>query len=138
MPFAANGRISTDEFPDSIEISAEQYQEALEGMCNGLVVTIEHGFKVALVDAPASTLDPVPTPEPTLDELLEMANARRDRLLAIAAIRIAPLQDAVDLGEVTPPETALLNDWKRYRVALNRLPDQPGFPTEIDWPLPPA
>lgn len=51
---------------------------------------------------------------------------------------IAPLQDAVDLDEATEAEAALLKDWKRYRVALNRLPDQPGYPAEIDWPAPPA
>ncbi|MCT8189895.1 phage tail assembly chaperone, partial [Pseudomonas monteilii] len=28
--------------------------------------------------------------------------------------------------------------WKRYRVALNRLPEQAGWPTEIDWPALPA
>lgn len=51
---------------------------------------------------------------------------------------IAPLQDAVDLDEATEAEAARLKDWKRYRVALNRLPDQPGYPVEIDWPAPPA
>ncbi|MDH0646233.1 tail fiber assembly protein [Pseudomonas sp. GD03858] len=51
---------------------------------------------------------------------------------------IAPLQDAVDLDEATEAEALRLKDWKRYRVALNRLPDQPGYPAAIDWPAPPA
>ncbi|MCX5511449.1 tail fiber assembly protein [Pseudomonas sp. BJa3] len=51
---------------------------------------------------------------------------------------IAPLQDAVDLDEATEAEALRLKEWKRYRVALNRLPDQPGYPAEIDWPAPPA
>ncbi|WP_430305328.1 tail fiber assembly protein, partial [Pseudomonas mosselii] len=51
---------------------------------------------------------------------------------------IAPLQDAVDLDEATEAEAALLKEWKRYRVALNRVPDQPGYPAAIDWPAPPA
>lgn len=56
----------------------------------------------------------------------------------IADFAIAPLQDAVDLDEATEAEAALLKEWKRYRVALNRLPEQPGYPAEIDWPAPPA
>ena len=57
---------------------------------------------------------------------------------AAADSAIAPLQDAVDIDEATEAETALLKDWKRYRVALNRLPEQSGYPTENDWPAPPA
>ncbi|WP_286088892.1 tail fiber assembly protein [Pseudomonas sp. MWU13-3659] len=51
---------------------------------------------------------------------------------------IAPLQDAVDIDDATQAEAALLKDWKRYRVALNRLPEQAGYPATIDWPAPPA
>lgn len=57
---------------------------------------------------------------------------------AAADAAIAPLQDAVDLDDATEAEAELLKDWKRYRVALNRLPEQVGYPTEIDWPAPPA
>ena len=60
------------------------------------------------------------------------------RLLEDAALRIAPLQDAVDIDEATEDEIASLKDWKKYRVALNRIPDQPGYPQSIDWPAVPA
>jgi len=60
------------------------------------------------------------------------------RLRKLADNAIAPLQDAVDLDEATEAETAALKEWKRFRVALNRLPDQEGYPAEIDWPAPPA
>lgn len=59
-------------------------------------------------------------------------------LRAVADAAIAPLQDALDIDESTAAEEALLKLWKRYRVALNRLPEQPGYPTTIDWPAPPA
>lgn len=62
--------------------------------------------------------------------------ARDERASADTAI--APLQDAVDLDDATDIEADLLKRWKRYRVALNRLPDQPGYPDAIDWPAPPA
>lgn len=134
MPYAANDVIAEDEFPGSIEITAAQYAEALEGMCSGLVVTIEGGFKVA---APALP-QPEPTPEPTPTELADFAGAKRDQLLAVAAIRIAPLQDAVDLGRATPEVITKLKQWKGYRVDLNEIDLQDGFPLAIDWPVAPG
>lgn len=63
---------------------------------------------------------------------VEKVTGERDYFLATAAIRIAPLQDAVDLDDATDEEIALLKKWKQYRVALNRIdtanptwPEQP-------------
>ncbi|ECW0880022.1 tail fiber assembly protein, partial [Salmonella enterica subsp. enterica] len=46
--------------------------------------------------------------------------------------KIAPLQDAVDLGIATDDEKAQLDEWKKYRVLVNRVdtsapswPDKP-------------
>lgn len=64
----------------------------------------------------------------------EQASAERDARLTEAAIRIAPLQDAVDLGDASPAEEAGLTAWKRYRIAVNRVHLQPGFPSAIVWP----
>lgn len=61
-------------------------------------------------------------------------NARR-RVIADKAI--APLQDAVDIDEATEAEVALLKAWKKYRVALNRQPDEPGYPGSVTWPAAP-
>lgn len=59
-------------------------------------------------------------------------------LRAVADSAIDPLQDAVDLEEATEAEAAKLKAWKKYRIALIRVPDQPGYPDTIDWPAPPA
>jgi len=75
---------------------------------------------------------------PTPEQVLSSANAQRDSLLAVAGLRIAPLQDAVDLDAATADDTANLKLWKQYRVAVNRVSEQPGFPATIDWPAPPA
>lgn len=75
---------------------------------------------------------------PTPEQVLQSANAQRDSLLAVAGLRIAPLQDAVDLGSATDTDTANLKLWKQYRVAVNRVSDQAGFPATINWPAPPA
>ncbi|MCO7595083.1 MULTISPECIES: tail fiber assembly protein [Pseudomonas] len=70
--------------------------------------------------------------------LLADVQAEIARLRKAADEAIAPLQDAADLDEATEVEADSLKAWKRYRVALNRLPDQPGYPVEIDWPALPA
>jgi len=70
--------------------------------------------------------------------LLAQAQAEITRRRAQADQAIAPLQDAVDLDEASQAEADLLKAWKRYRVALNRVPEQPGYPASIDWPAPPA
>lgn len=57
---------------------------------------------------------------------------------AVADSTIAPLQDAVDLEEATEADIETLKAWKKYRIALIRVPDQPGYPDTIDWPAPPA
>jgi hypothetical protein len=64
MPYAKNGTVSTDELEGGIEITDEQYAEALEGMMAGKVVTIDYGFKV---DFPPKVVDE--TPEPTFEQI---------------------------------------------------------------------
>lgn len=54
MPYAKNGQISTEPIEGGIEITAEQYDEALAGMLAGRVVSVDEGFAV---------IDP-PEPEP--------------------------------------------------------------------------
>lgn len=86
----------------------------------------------AFIEPPVDAAPPEPTP--TADQTL----ARRDALLAMAALRIAPLQDAVDLAEATTAETDALRAWKLYRVALNRIESAAGFPESVQWPTEPT
>ncbi|OAE45773.1 hypothetical protein A7J58_12375 [Enterobacter cloacae] len=69
--------------------------------------------------------------EYTRDELLAQNEAKKQNLMALASSAIAPLQDAIDIGEATDTERALLAEWKSYRVKLNRM----KFGDE--WPVPP-
>lgn len=66
------------------------------------------------------------------NELVEQAEAKKAELLSAAAAAIAPLQDAVDIGEATEEESALLLEWKKYRVLLNRI--KPADAPDINWP----
>ncbi|HAX9712040.1 TPA: tail fiber assembly protein [Serratia marcescens] len=71
--------------------------------------------------------------EPSRDEVIAQAEKLKAKKLSDAAIAIAPLQDAVDLGIATEAEIALLKEWKTYRVALNRVALDDG--TGIEWPI---
>ncbi|EKS3671600.1 tail fiber assembly protein [Salmonella enterica] len=63
---------------------------------------------------------------------LRQAEETKNNLLQMATEKIAPLQDAVDLGEATDDEKARLLAWKKYRVQVNRVdisnPDWPQKP----------
>ncbi|EAX5653092.1 tail fiber assembly protein [Salmonella enterica] len=63
---------------------------------------------------------------------LRQAEETKSRLLQMASEKIAPLQDAVDLGLATDDEKAQLDEWKKYRVLVNRVdtsnPDWPDVP----------
>lgn len=71
-------------------------------------------------------------------ELLASVQAEAAGLRTVADKAIAPLQDAVDLDDATDADVLSLKAWKKYRVALNRLPEQPGYPADINWPALPA
>ncbi|RON86882.1 phage tail protein [Pseudomonas fluorescens] len=71
------------------------------------------------------------------DQALAIVVAEIDRRRTIADKAIAPLQDAVDIDDATDADVVLLKAWKKYRVALNRLPDEPGYPSSISWPVAP-
>ncbi|EBB7291767.1 tail fiber assembly protein [Salmonella enterica] len=63
---------------------------------------------------------------------LREAEGTKSRLLQMASGKIAPLQDAVDLGIATDEEKSQLAEWKKYRVLVNRVdtsnPDWPDVP----------
>ncbi|EAM2342933.1 tail fiber assembly protein [Salmonella enterica] len=64
---------------------------------------------------------------------LREAEGTKSRLLQMASEKIAPLQDAVDLDIVTDDEKAQLDEWKKYRVLVNRVDI-----SKPDWPEQPA
>ncbi|EAR7757400.1 tail fiber assembly protein [Salmonella enterica] len=64
---------------------------------------------------------------------LRQAEETKNNLLKMATEKIAPLQDAVDLGEATDDEKARLLAWKKYRVQVNRVDT-----SNPDWPFRPV
>lgn len=66
---------------------------------------------------------------------IAQATQQKESLLAMAASKIAPLQDAVDLDIATEEEAALLLAWKKYRVLLSRIKSEDA--PNIKWPSKP-
>lgn len=64
--------------------------------------------------------------------------ARLDGKLKQAATTMTPLEDAEKIGIITDSEAAKLLAWRRYRVALYRLPESEGWPADVEWPEPPS
>ena len=61
--------------------------------------------------------------------------ARGEGLAGMVAVAWT-IRNRVD--DATDVEAAALKAWKKYRVALSRVPDQAGYPGNIDWPAAPA
>lgn len=111
---------------DLIPLSEHQYAALREGLSAGSVLSFS--------SRGVSLVGPAP---PSDEQLVIAASAKRDLLLGQAAVFMAPLQDASDLGVATEGERERLLAWKQYRVALGRIGQQPSFPHHIDWPLTP-
>lgn len=63
---------------------------------------------------------------------LTQATQQKESLLALAASKIAPLQDAVDLDIAIEDEVAFLRMWKKYRILLSRIKTEDA--PNIKWP----
>ena len=127
---AANGGFYLEgvspEIPeDAMEVSEEKYNELMSGQATGKEIKAGKDGAPELVDPPALTQG----------QEVALAENQRSSLMAEAALSVSPLQDAVDLGDATEEEEALLKSWKQYRVALNRL-DLTTAP-DISWPAKP-
>ncbi|WP_083384092.1 tail fiber assembly protein [Cupriavidus sp. USMAHM13] len=96
---------------DAVEIDQSHYEALQAGQEDGKLIRAGADGAPCLADVPG----------PTAADLLYAAQVKRGQLMAEAALRIAPLQDAVDLGIATTAEVSALNAWKSFRVALNRL-----------------
>ncbi|EPC7688572.1 tail fiber assembly protein [Providencia stuartii] len=64
--------------------------------------------------------------------LIEQAEQEKSQRLNEANNTLTYLQDSVDTGLATEEEAAALQEWKKYRVLLNRV-DASTAP-DIDWP----
>ena len=76
---------------------------------------------------PLSVTPPVPDQAEQVRE--ELLQRRR-----VADGMIQHMQDILDIGEGTNEIESSILKWKRFRVALNRVADQIGYPDYVEWP----
>lgn len=130
MPYASEGLISQDPIQGGVEISTQQYLHALEGMQQGLEVTIGSGFQVA---APAEP----PSHKLTDFELLEIQ--RQDESIWRANEMPLALEcvTSINFGDGSIPGTA--KQWQDYWLALRDWKDgNPDFPDMSKRPIRPS
>lgn len=98
--------------------------------------TEEHGRELysRAVFGEFGPIEVITPPPPTEGEQQTRLNA----LLKQAATAMAPLEDAEALGIISDTEREMLTAWRRYRVALYRLPQSEGWPAEVSWPEQPS
>ena len=115
--------IHGDNIPaDAVEITPEQHAALMAGQAEGKVIAAdENGYPILQ--------DP---PPPTTDQMAATARAKRDRLIESVRWRIERHSDELALGsEPTEPLEPLL----QYVQSLRDVPQQAGFPGDIDWPV---
>ncbi|MFJ7315059.1 tail fiber assembly protein [Pseudomonas sp. NPDC098747] len=99
--------------------------------------TTDYGPKIferAVAGEFGEVADMAPIPD---EVLITRAIYQQRRKLAEAAISLASLQDAVDLGQASGEQVERLTQWKQYRIDLSKIAEQAGWPGVIDWPVPP-
>ena len=117
--------IHGDNIPaDAVEITPEQHAALLHGQSEGKQIAAdENGYPILQ--------DP---PPPTTDQMADTARAERDSLIESVRWRIERHSDELALGsEPTEPLEPLL----QYVQDLRDVPQQSGFPGDIDWPVNP-
>lgn len=71
---------------------------------------------------------------PTDDELKAAALAKRDALLSQASEVTAGMGDAFLADLLNDADKATFKTYAAYKLALNKIDKQPGYPQTIAWP----
>jgi len=74
--------------------------------------------------------------DPAHHSLFEISE-RIATLMAAADRATEGMGDAYTAGLLSKQDITRLKAWASYRVSLNGIPKQAGYPRDIDWPTPP-
>ncbi|WP_233854166.1 tail fiber assembly protein [Paraburkholderia sp. HD33-4] len=119
--------IHGDAIPErAVKISDETYAALLDGQASGKRMKVTADGSPELVDHP-------PPPD---DVLAAQVRAQRNAALAETDWTVAQQQEHI-LNGTTPDNPERFKAYATYRQALRDVPQQVGFPREIDWPAKP-
>lgn len=77
-------------------------------------------------------------PIPSQDELKQSALALRDAYLSAANEKTAGMADAYIAGLLDETDTATFKAFAAYKLSLNKIDKQPGYPDAVVWPEAPV
>ena len=97
-------------------------------------IQIEQGYADGLKELTEQELEDYLNPFPTPEELAEQVRAERDILIQQIEWRVNRHYQELEL-DLTPTEE--LRPLVEYIQALRDIPQQEGFPEDIEWPIPP-
>lgn len=119
MPYAINGQVSTDELPESIQITDEEYAAAIDGLSVGKVVIINSGH-MEVVNVPSIVVSEPQTGNLDTDDLMPEKFKSLDSvdlLSGLLYLNITP--DMVDAAIATMPEPdRTIAKWRWERSQL--------------------
>lgn len=107
MPFARDGEISQSPLDGGVEITDQQYRDALAGMLAGKLVTITEG-SFAVIDPP----EPEPEPEPAVPPVVPQSVSRFQIITGLALVGWITEQEAEDAaatGEIPAAVAAVIS-----------------------------
>lgn len=118
---------------DSVEITEEFHRELLDAQGVGKVITADDSGNPIAIDRPP----------PSVERLASEARAERDRLLReVYDVGTIILRRGIRLAAGNEAEVSTLSaklaELDEYAIALLDVPQQPEFPTTINWPEEPT
>ena len=78
-----------------------------------------------------------PVPPVSDADLRAKAMSKRDELLSIADKATAGMADAYVAGLLNEGDEVTFKAYAAYKLALNKVDAQPGYPSDIEWPTSP-
>lgn len=114
----------TDLPPDAVEVSAAEHHALMQAQAAGQII---------LPDADGRPMA-VAAPPPSDAEQAASARAERDARISAISWRYERHARELRLGLSSTDDLAALD---AYVQALVDVPKQPGFPSEINWPVQP-
>lgn len=76
-------------------------------------------------------------PVKTRDDLVAEINVERDLRLVAANEATVGMADAFISGLLDADEESMFKAYAAYKLALNRISKQPGYPGTVNWPVAP-
>lgn len=108
---------------DAVEITAEQHAALLQGQSEGKIITADENGYPVLVDPPT----------PTTEQLAAQARTTRDTKLNATTWLVTRHLEEQETGTTTLTAQQYA-DLLAYRRALRDVPQQDGFPENVEWP----